>query len=41
MLKFTNIKSKCEFGLADWLEISPFNKFFIYGVINDMNFDLI
>ena len=40
MLKLTIIKSKCEFGLTDCLEISPFDKI-LFMVLYDMNFDLI
>ena len=40
-LKLTNIKSKCEVGLGGWPEVSPFDKIFISGVINQINDDLI
>ena len=40
-LKLTNIKSKCEVGLNGWSEVSPFDKIFISGVMNQINDDLI
>ncbi len=40
-LKLTNIKSKYEVGLNGWSEVSPFDKIFISGVINQINDDLI
>ena len=40
-LKLTNIMSKCEVGLNGWPEVSPFDKIFIAGVINQINDELI